>query len=193
MVAGAVEGCHGRCLAGPPAGRSPNLAAVTAGLATFPPGLATANDVNEPWGHSDASGQQVANKGDNTAGLGPAGTVHASLDDWAKFIRLHLDGSEGSLTLAPATLSRLHTQFPTGIFDPTRYGWGWGFGNEGSGVQLGHDGSNGSWYCSCQVLLNQGVGFLAVSNIGGDKNGKGDLACWKVIQKLRDWYYQPLP
>jgi CubicO group peptidase (beta-lactamase class C family) len=151
------------------------------------------NDVNEPWGHSDASGQRVPNKGDNTPGLGPAGTVHASLDDWAKFIRLHLDGSEGSLQLAPTTLSHLHTQYPTGIFDPTRYGWGWGFGNEGSGLMLGHDGSNNSWYCSCQVLLDQGVGLLAVSNIGGAENGKGDLACWKVIQKLREWHYDPLP
>jgi CubicO group peptidase (beta-lactamase class C family) len=153
----------------------------------------SANDVNEPWGHTDVSGQRVANKGDNTPGLGPAGTVHVSLDDWAKFIRLHLDGSEGSLTLKPATLSRLHTQFPTGFFDPTRYGWGWGFDDEGSGIRLGHGGSNGSWYCGCQVLLDQGVGFLAVSNIGGDVNGKGDLACGKVIEKLREWHYQPLP
>ncbi len=152
------------------------------------------NDVNQPWGHSDASGQRVANKGDNTPGLGPAGTVHASLDDWAKFIRLHLDGSEGSLKLAPATFSRLHTEFPTGIFDPTRYGWGWGFFGAGWGdLGLGHDGSNGSWYCSCQVLVNQGVGFLAVSNIGADENGNGGLACGKVIQKLREWYYHPLP
>jgi hypothetical protein len=58
---------------------------------------------------------------------------------------------------------------------------------------LGHDGSNNSWYCSCQVLLDQGVGLLAVSNIGGAENGKGDLACWKVIQKLREWHYDPLP
>ncbi len=160
----------------------------------------TVNDVNEPWGHTDASGQRVANKGDNTPGLGPAGTVHASLGDWAKFIRLHLNGAEGSLTLTPATLSRLHTQYPTGFFDPTRYGWGWGFGNDGvGGVQLGHDGSNGSWYCSCEVLLNQGAGLLAVSNIGGADpqggadNGKGDLACAKVIQKLREFYFHPWP
>ena len=153
----------------------------------------SANNVNEPWGHSDATGQRVPNKGDNTPGLGPAGTVHASLADWAKFIRLHLDGSEGSLTLSPATLNHLHTQYPPNFFFANRYGWGWGFGDEGSGVLLGHDGSNGSWYCSCQLLLGQGVGFLAVSNIGGGPNGKGDLACWKVIEKLREWHYQPLP
>jgi CubicO group peptidase (beta-lactamase class C family) len=29
------------------------------------------NDINEPWGHTDTSGTRVANKGDNTPGLGP--------------------------------------------------------------------------------------------------------------------------
>jgi hypothetical protein len=102
------------------------------------------------------------------------------------------------LTLTPTTLNHLHTQYPTGFFDRTRYGWGWGFGDEGTGIRLGHDGSNGSWYCSCQVLLNHGVGFVAVSNIGGKvdngaDNGKGDLACGQVIQKLREFYFRPLP
>lgn len=150
------------------------------------------NDVNEPWGHSDKSGQRVADKGDNTPGLGPAGTVHASLGDWARFVRLHLDGSEGSLTLAPASLNRLHTEFPGNVYYPNRYGWGWRF-DPGTGIRLGHDGSNGSWYCICQVLLNKGVGFIAVSNIGGGENGKGDLACSKVIEKLQEWYFRPWP
>ena len=35
----------------------------------------SANNVDQPWGHSDATGQRVPNKGDNTPALGPAGTV----------------------------------------------------------------------------------------------------------------------
>jgi hypothetical protein len=58
------------------------------------------------------------------------------------------------------------------------------------GVALGHDGSNTLWYCSCQVLPKKGVAFLAVSNIDGDKYGKGNLACAKVIQKLREWQFE---
>ncbi len=150
----------------------------------------SASDVKEPWGHSDASGQRVASKGDNTPALGPAGTVHASLGDWAKFIRLHLDGSEGSLTLSPATLARLHTQYPPNNVYPDRYGWGWIMYDDAGGVALGHDGSNGLWYCSCQVLPKKGVAFLAVSNIGSDTNGKGNLACAKVIQKLRERHFE---
>lgn len=147
-----------------------------------------ANDVKEPYGHSDASGQRVASKGDNTPALGPAGTVHASLGDWARFIRLHLDGSEGSLTLSSVTLTRLHTQFQTNNIYPERYGWGWGIFDADGGIGLGHDGSNNLWYCNCHVRLKKGVGFLAVSNIGGGTNGKGNLACGKIIEKLRELY-----
>ncbi len=156
----------------------------------------SANDVNEPWGHSDASGQRVASKGDNTPGLGPAGTVHASLQDWARFIRLHLDGSEGSLTLSPSSLARLHTQYPTNTMYSTRYGWGWGMNDDFGGLKLTHDGSNTLWYCSCDVLPGKGMGFLAVSNIGqddpqsGNLYGKGGLACGKIIQKLRERQFQ---
>jgi CubicO group peptidase (beta-lactamase class C family) len=152
----------------------------------------SASDVNQPWGHSDASGQRVASKGDNTPGLGPAGTVHASLRDWARFIRLHLDGSEGSLTLSPTALARLHTQYQTNNMYPNRYGWGWIMYDDVGGLALTHDGSNTLWYCSCQVLPGKGVGFLAVSNIGQDDlksgllHGKGGLACGKIIEKLRE-------
>jgi D-alanyl-D-alanine carboxypeptidase len=156
----------------------------------------SASDVNEPWGHSDASGLRVASKGDNTPGLGPAGTVHASLQDWARFIRLHLDGSEGSLTLLPTSLARLHTQYQTNNIYPNRYGWGWIMYDDSGGLALTHDGSNTLWYCSCQVLPGKGVGFLAVTNIGQDDvtsgllYGKGGLACGKIIQKLRERQFQ---
>jgi CubicO group peptidase (beta-lactamase class C family) len=150
----------------------------------------SANDVNEPYGHSDASGQRVASKGDNPAALGPAGTVHASLRDWARFVRLHLDGSEGSLTLSPTALTRLHTQYPTNSIYTNRYAWGWIMYDDLGGVALGHDGSNTLWYCSCQVLPKKGVALLAVSNIGADAAGKGNLACAKIIQKLRDRHFE---
>src|SRR5215212_2874233 len=150
----------------------------------------SASDVNEPWGHSDASGVRVPSKGDNTPGLGPAGTVHAALQDWARFIRLHLDGSEGSLTLSPTSLARLHTQYPTNNVYPNRYGWGWIMYDDLGGLALGHDGSNNLWYCSCQVLPGKGVGFLAITNIGAGTNGNGGLACGKIIQKLRERQFQ---
>lgn len=171
------------------------LAMTTAGFG--PPGIANSFlDIKEPYGHSDASGQREASNDDNPPALGPAGTVHASLADWARFIRLHLDGSEGSLTLSPTTLTRLHTQYQTNDIYKDRYGWGWIFFDGGGGVGLGHEGSNNRWYCICQAFPKEGVGFLAVSNIGGSEYGtgtyfgKGDFACAKVIEKLRGLYFK---
>src|SRR5262249_35973 len=146
----------------------------------------SANDLNEPWGHSDASGQRVASKGDNTPGLGPAGTVHASLQDWARFIPLPLHRSHGSLTLSPTSLARLHIQSQPNAMFPNRYGWGWIMYDDFGALALGHDGSNNRWYCSCQVLPSKGTGFLAVTNIGGGTNGNGGLACEQIIQKFRE-------
>ena len=155
----------------------------------------TENDVKEPYGHSDETGQRVATKGDNTPALGPAGTVHASLGDWAKFVRLHLDGSEGSLNLSPSTLSRLHTQYPTNSIYTNRYGWGWIMFDDFGGTGIAHDGSNLRWYCSCHIYPQKGVGFLAVSNIGGHNDngpdfGKGDVACNKIIQELKEMQFK---
>src|SRR5687768_14537716 len=53
-----------------------------------PPGAK--GKVNQPWGHAMNGGELVATQFDNAAALGPAGTVHASLADWGKFIALHL-------------------------------------------------------------------------------------------------------
>ena len=58
------------------------------------------------------------------------------------------------------------------------------------GLALGHDGSNTLWYCSCQVLPGKGLGFLAVSNVGGGAYGNGGLACQKIIQKLKEPQFQ---
>jgi CubicO group peptidase (beta-lactamase class C family) len=126
----------------------------------------------EPWGHWVDDGSYTPTNGDNPMSLGPAGTVHASLGDWAKFIRLFLKGSEGAVTLNAATLSELTTAYtsndPWFAVWPQSYGWGWiVFGANGD-ESVGHDGSNGSWYARANVYLKRGYALLAVTNSGGD-------------------------
>ena len=53
-----------------------------------PPGDAAR--VDQPWGHRRQGEKTVPLFFDNPSSLGPAGTVHASLEDWAKFAALHL-------------------------------------------------------------------------------------------------------
>lgn len=121
---------------------------------------------SQPWGHYDTNGMYTPTDGDNPASLGPAGTVHASLSDWGKFIRLYLKGSEGGITLTAATRSELTTAYtsadPWFIVWPQSYGWGWGISN-GPKV-LGHDGSNTNWYARAVVYVDKGYALLVVTN-----------------------------
>lgn len=55
------------------------------------PGSAGSND--EPCGHVSATEPVLPGiNADNPAAIGPAGTVHMSLSDWAKYVAAHLDG-----------------------------------------------------------------------------------------------------
>ena len=67
-------------------------------------------ELDQPWGHQrdPASGNWVPCQLDNAAALGPAGTVHITIGDWAKFLALWLaDGPPTSPDRE--TLARLIT------------------------------------------------------------------------------------
>ena len=78
--------------------------------------------VDQPWGHHPSGKESKPTQEDNVAALGPAGTVHCTVPDWAKFALLHLRGAreEGKLLLKPATFRMLHTP-PAG--NDYAYGW----------------------------------------------------------------------
>jgi CubicO group peptidase (beta-lactamase class C family) len=69
-------------------------------------GLGTPGLIDQPWGHN-VDGRPVPKNGpavDNPAVLGPAGTVHATLRDWAKFVADQLRaGRSGQALLKPKT------------------------------------------------------------------------------------------
>ena len=75
-------------------------------------GLGTPGEIDQPWPHT-AKGSPAEKNGpavDNPAVLGPAGTVHASLRDWAKFVADQIRGARGGRALLkPKTYARLHT------------------------------------------------------------------------------------
>jgi CubicO group peptidase (beta-lactamase class C family) len=60
-------------------------------------GVGTSGQIDQPWGHT-ADGKPVKDNGpdtDNPPVLGPAGRVHCTLSDWAKFIADGLRGARG--------------------------------------------------------------------------------------------------
>jgi len=105
--------------------------------------MGTAGKIDEPWQHrlegthhvSIEPGPQM----DNPPVVAPAGTVHCSIGDWAKFIQAHLRGERGEPgLLKPETIKYLHTA-PFGD-----YGFGWGHAQRpwAGGLALTHTGSN---------------------------------------------------
>jgi CubicO group peptidase (beta-lactamase class C family) len=142
-----------------------------------PPGAP--GQLNEPWGHREEEGKVVPHQRDNPPTLGPAGTVHVSIPDWAKFALLHLRGDRGdALLLDPDTFRVLHTP-PAG----SPYAGGWGvytrFGDRRH--VLVHDGSNTQWYAVIRVATPRNLILLAATNLGGDAAEK---ACHEVVEEL---------
>ncbi|MDY3559404.1 beta-lactamase family protein [Gemmata sp. JC673] len=128
----------------------------------------------QPWGHKPAKDGFEPTQFDNAPVIGPAGTVHLSLPDWAKFASAHLRGAQGKGTfLKPETFAKLHT--PAEGF---RYAGGWGVNKDGN---LSHDGSNSFWYSRVRLMPKQNVAFLVVTNAGGDEAQKAVAAAEKVL------------
>ena len=142
------------------------------------PGKAGA--VDEPWGHTE-KGEPVepGPRADNPPAIGPAGTVHCSIEDWAKFISMHLRGESGRAKFLKAqTFKMLHTS-PEG----SDYAMGWGVLKRdwAGGITLTHAGSNTMWYAVAWLAPKRDFAVLVCCNQGGDQAAK---ACDEVAAKL---------
>lgn len=128
------------------------------------PGTRTKND--QPRGHQ-ADGTPVEPDSinplsDNPTAIGPSGTVHCSITDWARFVSANLP-SAGARLVNPTTLRKLHT--PTG--SQPKYAMGW-FIADGQpwarGPALMHSGSNTLWYAVTWLAPNQDFAVLVACN-----------------------------
>ena len=113
-----------------------------------PPG--TTNMVDQPWGHIHKLFMTIPMQADNPPAIAPAGRVHCSLDDLARFAMFHLQRNATNGLLKPETLARLHAP-PAGgdIASLTEnYACGWVNLQRGwaGGPAWWHNGSNRMWY-----------------------------------------------
>jgi CubicO group peptidase (beta-lactamase class C family) len=140
--------------------------------------------LDEPRGH-DAKGAPVEPgvAADNPAAIGPAGIVHCTIGDWAKYVALHLRGERGDAAniLAPESFVKLHAPFP----DDSHYAMGWSVAERpwAGGRVLTHDGSNTMWFCVTWIAPEKDFAVLVTCNQGGDAAAKAcDEASWALIQ-----------
>jgi CubicO group peptidase (beta-lactamase class C family) len=133
-------------------------------------GTGTMGQVDQPWPHFE-SGQPTPINGPTMdtvpAFLRPAGGVHGTMSDWAKFLIDQLRGAAGMKALLPQEIYRvMQTAEPN---SPAGYGWGVSDQPWAGGRALSHAGSNGINYCLCWLAPNKGFGVLVCTNEGGDK------------------------
>ncbi|XZE45692.1 serine hydrolase domain-containing protein [Pirellulaceae bacterium SH467] len=137
------------------------------------------------WGHvrnDDASGWVSVDQ-DNPAVLGPAGTVHATMEDWCKYLRIHLMSPTDAsfpLPIGIENWNRLHQSR-----QKTEYAGGWHTGKRdwANGQILTHNGSNTMWYCVVFLAPERGMGVFAAANVGLEASPVCDRALQLVLRE----------
>ena len=141
----------------------------------------TLNGVDQPWGHTRKLFRLAPVQEDNPPAIAPAGRVHCSLDDLARFVIFHLQHVPAGGLLKAATLERLHTPPEGGDY---ACGWvvlkrGWAGGNA-----LMHNGSNTMWYVVMWLAPARNFAVIAATNVAGSDAEEGcDDAASAMIGK----------
>jgi Beta-lactamase len=117
--------------------------------------------------------------------LGPAGSVHCTLSDWAKFIADQIRGARGQDGLLK-TESYREIQTPHFGGD---YALGWAVSDSDlkwvNGKVLYHVGSNTINYALAWVAPLQDVAVLVCTNIGG---GNATKAADEISRQMLIWH-----
>ena len=131
-------------------------------------GTGTPGQIDQPWPHT-ADGQPTSENGpaqDNPPVMGPAGRIHCSIQDWAKFTQDQLRGDRGEpARLKPATYQTLHTP-PFG----GEYALGWITAKRswGGGKVLNHGGDNTMNCANVWIAPQRDFAILVCVNQSGD-------------------------
>ncbi len=124
-----------------------------------------------PWGHEPGQNGELTavdplhDVADNPPVFGPAGRVHLSLADYAKFVRVFLIGGGG--WLSPGSLAKLARPWE----GAEGYALGWQYyENKGwaDGPVLAHEGSNTLWRTMALIAPAKPIAYVLVTNCGGD-------------------------
>jgi D-alanyl-D-alanine carboxypeptidase len=146
-----------------------------------PPG--SAEKVDAPRGHTSWwKAVPPGKSADNPPGLGPAGTVHANLEDWGKFIAFNLRAAQGKEPRLPKKLFDELTTPPDKL-DKYALGWVTAQRDWAGGKAIWHNGSNTMWYAVAWLAPEKGFAALAACNQAGSN---ASSACDKAISLMID-------
>ena len=139
---------------------------------------------DQPWPHDSPTKPHPPGKGDdNPVVLGPAGTVHASLTDLARYVNMHLQKTTGPVLKEEKTFDGLHT-IGEGNDD---YACGWIVTERGwaKGTALTHSGSNKMNYCVFWLAPERKFAVIIVTNVGDAVAPCDEVAASVIKEFLR--------
>lgn len=151
----------------------------------------TAENAAQPVGHT-SKGKPVLPGSPllPPAAGNPAGLIHMSMQDWARFAAIHLDEAGTKGYLSSATLNFLHQAFPG---TAPQYALGWLRLNNGTDNILAHTGSNGYWYTLIALLPGRHLALMVACNQGGKKADKATLDVVNTLAGLLEVELPPAP
>jgi len=155
--------------------------------------------LDQPLGHVGKHAIDAGPEADNPPAIGPAGTVHMSLPDWARFVALHTRAERALIDDKPAndaafalvskaSIATLHQAIDgdgAGVknSDTSGYAMGWGVASRpwADGRVLTHSGSNTMWFCVVWIAPKKDFAVLVATNAGLDAAGATDQAAAAII------------
>lgn len=143
----------------------------------------TMGKIDAPVGHiifNDKPKAMLAGpNGDNPVVIGPAGTMHMSVLDFAKWVAWHAsEGKRSPALVSPAAVKKLHTPIistgvrndaPPGTPKTGEYALGWAkvTYDWASSPAFTHNGSNNMNLANATFWPDSDFGFVIMTNIGG--------------------------
>ena len=150
--------------------------------AGFGPPKSSDETLDQPQGHRTFMRSKIAvgDDADNTAIMGPSGTVHMTLEDLCNYATYHLRGELGDgQLLSAATYRQLHTP------ELDRYACGWVLKQPSFEIPhklYWHNGSNTMWYALVVFVPDQNMVVAVTSN--DDDYKTAEAAAWKIVKAV---------
>jgi CubicO group peptidase (beta-lactamase class C family) len=150
---------------------------VPLGMSTAGFGAPGADGSAQPWGHAGffraAPKDPALKSSDFPPALGPAGGIHLSMQDWARFARLFFEDGRTCGILSSQGMARVTTPLSTlkdvrTSFRPSPYALGWVVvrPEKGDGEVLVHAGSNMNFFASIHIARQRNLAILIATNTG---------------------------
>jgi CubicO group peptidase (beta-lactamase class C family) len=148
--------------------------------------MKSAKQIQPPllWGHQAESGEPVDPRSvgaENPTVYASCGTIHLSIEDYAKYARWHLVGKPAPVLRSQSAFDHLHEPQVDHTIPGTKYACGWFCIDTGLGPALNHGGSNTNAFALIWVLPKSDLAAVVCTNTG---QPQAFPACDEVISHL---------